>query len=150
MSSMYNHILVAVDGSPQAKRALYKAFNYAKEFKADLFICHVIDSRSFATVEQYDRTVVGSAELDGKKLLQRYSEEAEKAGVDKVHTILDFGSPKANISKTIAQKYDIDLIITGATGLNAVERFLMGSVSESVARHAKCDVLIVRNDQDQS
>jgi len=36
------------------------------------------------------------------------------------------------------------LIIVGATGLNAVERFLIGSVSESVARYSKCDVLIVR------
>ena len=38
------------------------------------------------------------------------------------------------------------LIIMGATGLNAVERMLMGSVTEYVNQHALADVLIVRTD----
>ena len=37
----------------------------------------------------------------------------------------------------------------GATGLNAVERFLIGSVSEHIIRYAKCDVLVVRGDEEQ-
>ncbi|MEL5941041.1 universal stress protein, partial [Tetragenococcus halophilus] len=41
---------------------------------------------------------------------------------------------------------DVDLIILGATGLNAVERLFIGSVSEYVTRNASCDVLIVRTD----
>jgi nucleotide-binding universal stress UspA family protein len=43
---------------------------------------------------------------------------------------------------------DIDLIMLGATGLNAVERLFIGSVSEYVIRNAACDVLIVRTDLD--
>ena len=42
----------------------------------------------------------------------------------------------------------IDLIMLGATGLNAVERLFIGSVSEYVIRNANCDVLIVRTDLD--
>ena len=38
----------------------------------------------------------------------------------------------------------------GATGLNAVERLFIGSVSEYVIRHAPCDVLIVRTDLDNT
>ncbi len=34
----------------------------------------------------------------------------------------------------------------GATGLNAVERLLIGSVTEYVTRNAQCDVLVVRTD----
>ncbi|HHQ0107144.1 TPA: universal stress protein, partial [Listeria monocytogenes] len=39
-----------------------------------------------------------------------------------------------------------DLIMCGATGLNAVERLLIGSVSEYIIRHSPCDVLVVRNE----
>ena len=41
-----------------------------------------------------------------------------------------------------------DLIMIGATGLNAVERILIGSVTEYVTRTAICDVLVVRTDLD--
>ncbi|MBO8441671.1 MAG: universal stress protein, partial [Firmicutes bacterium] len=41
---------------------------------------------------------------------------------------------------------NIDLIMIGATGLNAVERILIGSVTEYVTRTAQCDVLVVRTD----
>ena len=38
----------------------------------------------------------------------------------------------------------------GTSGLNAVERFIVGSVSEAIVRHAPCDVLVVyrRNSED--
>ncbi len=44
------------------------------------------------------------------------------------------------------KKLGIDLIMIGATGLNAVERLLIGSVTEYVTRTAVCDVLVVRTD----
>ena len=47
--------------------------------------------------------------------------------------------------KDLAKKFEADLIICGATGMNAVERFLIGSVSESITRYAKCDVLVIRS-----
>lgn len=145
MTIGYKQILVAVDGSNEAKRALKKAIDFAKQFDATLFICHLIDTRTFATVEQYDRTVVGDAEKHGKNLLTSYQQQAIEAGIRDVRTILDFGSPKIKIPKEIAERYSIDLIITGATGLNTVERLLIGSVSEAITRNAKCDVMIVRN-----
>ena len=55
-------------------------------------------------------------------------------------------SLSTKIPKDIAKKYEIDLIMCGATGLNAVERFLIGSVSEHITRHARCDVLVVRSE----
>ncbi|MDE5412308.1 universal stress protein [Alkalihalobacterium chitinilyticum] len=145
MENNYTNVLVAVDGSEEAKLALNKAFTIAKKENAHLFIAHVIDTRTFATVEQYDRTVVTRAENYAKELLEEYKAEAEKAGVTNITTVLDFGSPKVKIPKDIAKTHEIDLIITGATGLNAVERILIGSVSESITRNSKCDVLIVRN-----
>ncbi|MNG34045.1 putative universal stress protein [compost metagenome] len=49
----------------------------------------------------------------------------------------------------MAPKYKIDLIICGATGLNAVESFLIGSVSEHIIRYAKCDVIVVRGEDEE-
>ncbi|SFE68053.1 universal stress protein [Alteribacillus iranensis] len=143
--SKYHNILVAVDGSDEAKRAFTNAVNIAKDNHAHLIIVHIIDTRTFATIEQYDRTIVSRAENYGQELLDDYQAEANQAGVDNVTTVIDFGSPKVKIPKDIAQKYEVDLIVSGATGLNAVERMLIGSVSESITRHSKCDVLIVRS-----
>ncbi|SDH32470.1 Nucleotide-binding universal stress protein, UspA family [Alteribacillus persepolensis] len=141
----YNNILVAVDGSEEAKRAFKKSAEIAAENNAALVIAHVIDTRTFATIEQYDRTIVSRAETSGQELLDRYKQEAHNKGVEDVTTIIEFGSPRVKIPKDIAKQYNIDLIITGATGLNAVERMLIGSVSEAVARQARCDVMIVRS-----
>ncbi|RSL34279.1 universal stress protein [Salibacterium salarium] len=141
----YNNVLVAVDGSEESKIALKKALDLAKENSASLTIVHIIDTRTFATIEQYDRTIVSRAENYGQELLEQYEEEAKQAGIEDVTTVIDFGSPKSKIPKDIAKQYNIDLIITGATGLNAVERMLIGSVSEAIARQAACDVLIVRS-----
>ncbi|MFD2705295.1 universal stress protein [Salibacterium lacus] len=141
----YKNILVAVDGSKESNTALNKAVNMAVDQQAALIIVHIIDTRTFATIEQYDRTIVSRAEQYGQELVQQYQEEAEKAGVEKVHTVVDFGSPRVKIPKDIAKQYEVDLILTGATGLNTVERILIGSVSEAVARQASCDVLIVRS-----
>jgi len=45
---------------------------------------------------------------------------------------------------------NIDLIIIGATGTNAVSRYFIGSVAENVTRHAACDVLVVHmEDEDK-
>ncbi|WP_096202688.1 universal stress protein [Bacillus sp. FJAT-45350] len=144
MEKNYKNILVAVDGSDEAKVALKKAFNVAKKEDATLVIAHILDTRAFATVEQYDRTVATRAEEYGKELLEQYKTDAEEAGVSNITTVLDYGSPKVKIPRELADKHEIDLIITGATGLNAVERILIGSVSESIVRNSKCDVLIVR------
>lgn len=58
--------------------------------------------------------------------------------------MIEYGSPKHIIAKEIPEEKEVDLILLGATGLNAVERLFIGSVSEYVIRNATCDVLVVR------
>ena len=64
-----------------------------------------------------------------------------------MNVIVEYGSPKTMIPREIPKKIEADLIICGATGLNPVERFLIGSVSENIVRSAKCDVLVVRTSE---
>jgi|SRR5690625_1011347 len=140
----YDNILIAVDGSDAANKAFNRAVQLAKINEAKLIITHVIDTRAFATAEAYDQTIISQTEKYSKELVQTYVDKLEDAGLTDYETKIDFGSPKVKIAKDIAKEYDADLIVCGATGLNAVERFLMGSVSESITRYAKCDVLVVR------
>ncbi|MCU6392210.1 universal stress protein, partial [Enterobacter quasiroggenkampii] len=73
-------------------------------------------------------------------------DQAKKAGLEKVSFSIEYGAPKTIIARDIPKAKKIDLIMIGATGLNAVERLLIGSVTEYVTRNALCDVLVVRTD----
>ncbi|PLR98138.1 universal stress protein [Bacillus sp. T33-2] len=148
MGLSYKNILVAVDGSKEAAWAFKKAIQVAKRNNARLFMVHIIDLRTFATVEAYDRTIAERANDYGTELLEAYKQQAIEAGVADVQYEIDYGSPKVKIAKDIAREYNADLIVCGATGMNAVERFFIGSVSEHIARYAPCDVLIVRTEQE--
>ena len=140
----YKNIIVAVDGSEAAERAFTKSLDIVKRNNAKLILAHVVDSRTFATAEAYDRTIAERAEQYARELLDGYVEKAKNAGITDIERCIEFGSPKVKIAKNIADDFKADLIICGATGMTAVERFLIGSVSESITRHATCDVLVVR------
>jgi nucleotide-binding universal stress UspA family protein len=57
--------------------------------------------------------------------------------------LVDFGDAKTKIIEN-ATKWGADLIVVGSHGWKGLNRFLLGSVSEAVARHAPCSVEIVR------
>jgi nucleotide-binding universal stress UspA family protein len=147
MSLTYRNILVAVDGSKEAAWAFKKAIEIAKRNKAALTMTHIIDLRTFATVEAYDRTISERANKFATELLESYKQQAIEAGVPDVNYEIDYGSPKVKIAKDVAKKFNADLIICGATGMNAMERFFIGSVSENITRYATCDVLVVRTEK---
>lgn len=146
MTLKYKQILVAVDGSKEAEYAFKKSASIAARNNATLNLVNIIDTRSFAAIEAYDRSIAERAQAFAEELLEGYKTEAQAAGVQNVNIIVDYGSPKTMISKDLAKKVHADLIICGATGLNAMERFLIGSVSEYIVRSASCDVLVVRTE----
>ena len=139
MLSQYKNIQVSVDGSKEADLAFSKAVAIAKRNNATLEILHVIDTRSFQNVSSFD-----SAMVEQVSRMKDYQARAVKAGVKDSHYSIEFGSPKTIIGHDFPKKHNIDLIVVGATGLNAVERLLIGSVTEYVTRTSKCDVLVCR------
>ncbi|WP_077330223.1 universal stress protein [Virgibacillus siamensis] len=144
MDFEYKNIVVAVDGSEASEHAFKKSLDIVKRNDARLILAHVVDSRTFATAEAYDRTLAERADNYAKELLESYVESAHEASVTNIVRCVEYGSPKVKIAKEIAVDFGADLIICGATGMGAVERFLIGSVSESITRYANCDVLVVR------
>ena len=83
-----------------------------------------------------------------KKTLDKYIDYAKDKGVKNVNYSIEYGAPKTIIARDVPKEMNADLIMIGATGLNAVERILIGSVTEYVTRTAICDVLVVRTDLD--
>src|SRR5699024_3249860 len=144
MSDNYKRIIIAVDGSKASEKAFNKSVSIAKANDATLILAHIVDTRTFATAEAYDKSLSERAQKYAEDLLNEYVENTKEAGVENVELVIKYCSQKVAITKEIAHENDADLIIVGATGLNAVERFLIGSISESVARYSKCDVLIIR------
>ncbi|WP_252504378.1 universal stress protein [Sporosarcina sp. Marseille-Q4943] len=144
MTLVYKQIIVAIDGSDESGWAFKKAAAIADRNDATLNLVTIVDTRSYSSVEAYDRSIAESAYKSAEEMLNKYKAEAVQAGVQNVNVLVEYGSPKALIAKELPNKLSADLIICGATGLNKVERFVMGSVSENIVRSAKCDVLVIR------
>ena len=123
-----------------------KAIEVAKRNHAKLVLTHVIDTRSLQTPTGFEGNFSDEIRKQAENLFAEYVEYAKTHNFTDVETVLEYGSPKAIISKQLPKDYGIDLIMMGATGLNAVERLFIGSVSEYVIRNASCDVLVVRTD----
>ena len=140
----YTRILVPVDGSQEAKLAYDKAIEVAKRNNATVVLAHVIDTRSLQTPAGFEGNFTEEIRSQAKNLFGDYIEQAKQSNFESIETVIEYGSPKHIISKTLPTDHNIDLIMIGATGLNAVERLFIGSVSEFVIRNARCDVMVVR------
>lgn len=148
MLQQYKHILVPVDGSYEAELAFKKAVAVAKRNDADLHLVHVVDTRAFQNISSFDTSMVEQVTETAKKTLDKYVADAKADGLDKIDYAIEYGAPKTIIARDVPRDNDTDLIMIGATGLNAVERLLIGSVTEYVTRTAVCDVIVVRTDLD--
>ncbi len=126
----YQNILVGIDGSDQAMSAFKKAVEVARRNQGKVYAATIID--------QQVPTMMGYAPLDSSILEQE--KDTAKNLIDDCKAYaksVDFDLVEGIVA------YDIDLIMVGQSGLNAVERFMMGSVASFVIREARCDVLIV-------
>ncbi|WP_262315428.1 universal stress protein [Lacticaseibacillus parakribbianus] len=148
MDQEYNNLLVPIDGSDESDLAFKKAVKVAVANHAHLDILNVLDTKQF--IGGYGGMISGDAiyqlTQDAEKFLEELADRAKKAGLEDVAIHVRFGNPKSVIATDFPHDHHTDLIIIGATGLNAVERVLVGSVTEYVNRTAPCDVLIVKTE----
>ncbi len=140
----YKRILVAVDGSEQSEKAFYEAVHLAKSLNAALALASVIDMRSFPTFTAEGGTWEAELRADVEEILAKFVQIAEKEGLTSVGTFLEVGNPKKLLTEEIPDLFGADLIVCGATGLNRLEKVLMGSISSYIVKHAKCNVLVAR------
>lgn len=152
MNSHYKNILIATDGSSEAKRAFQEAVDLAKLMDAKLYIVHVMKERNYdGSVEpSYYSDASDSAtavQAGAQKGLLKLQETAQKQGLKDISVLQPEGDAKEIIARELPAKLDIDLIVLGATGRSRTERLLLGSVSDYIIRKAKTQVLVVRDKQ---
>ncbi|WP_019321807.1 universal stress protein [Streptococcus mutans] len=142
--SSYKNILVAIDGSYESELAFEKGVSVALRNDANLLLTHVVDTRALQSVATFDAYIYEKLEQEAHSVLDDYENQARERGLEKVRQIIEFGNPKPLLATEIPEREHVDLIMLGATGLNAFERLLIGSSSEYILRHAKVDLLVVR------
>ncbi|MDK8194240.1 universal stress protein [Paenibacillus sp. UMB7766-LJ446] len=140
---MLKRILVAVDGSEHANKALEKAVVLAESLKqpASLIIVHVNPSISLNEPALGVDLEARIAE-EGQHIIQPVN--ALLAG-HAVHyeTLLIAGDPVNEICR-VAEDRDCDLVVMGTGGKSMLAEIVVGSVSHGVLKHAGCPVLTVK------
>ena len=143
----YQHILAPVDGSKESEAAFATAVEIVNNTPSrHLYILNVVDTNKLKDAAHYSHELEENAITQSKALLERFATEAKQAGVTNLTIISETGNPKNIIAKVIPAQYDIDLIVIGATGMNAVERLMQGSVTEFVSRTSRVNTFIVHAD----
>lgn len=137
---MIRKILVAVDGSEHARAALELAIDLAQRYEASLCLVHAFPHVSdLLGTPAYDhllaaRTMIGSQVLEAAR--------AQVGDAVPVEAQLLEGPPASAILR-VAEGEHCDIIVVGSRGRGQLTGLLLGSVSSTVAQHARCPVLIV-------
>jgi len=147
-------ILVPVDGSIHSSKAADMALDLAKKYNATLCILHV--AAGYAAYERFSEayegrvnpeiltdTALNTVRSQGEAYLQEVEAKAKAEGLTKVERVYSAGDPADEILN-FAERNSVDLIVMGSRGLGRFSRVFLGSVSNKVAHHAHCTVIIVK------
>lgn len=137
---MYQHILLAVDGSDNAVRAAKEAVKIASNDSL-IEMVYVADFDKAKT----EMLHAGSSEslmLERKRKVAPVEEILRAAGKQFKLTILH-GTPGLEIVK-YANENKVDIVVIGSRGLNGLQEMVLGSVSHKVMKRVQCPALIVK------
>jgi|SRR5215472_5272608 len=135
-------ILVAYDGSPASRRALDWAVRLAKDNAASRVRVLGVAATLEATAAIPDAVDPTSSVERRERDLAEAASALEAAGV-RADTALKVGNPAEEIIQA-GEEGGFDLIVLGSTGAGRAIRWLLGSVSDRVVRHADRPVMVVR------
>ncbi len=138
-------IVVAIDKSDFSAEVLRAVVDQFQPGNTRVRLIHVLQPITPAAPPQMDPRYAPELEYEtqqARELVERYADGLRKAGFD-VEPCVEIGDIRERIIDSAAD-WAADLIIIGSHGHRHMMRFLLGSVAEFVARHAKCSVQIVR------
>jgi len=147
-------ILLAIDGSEHSEAAVDEICRQHFPPDSEVRVISVVEQPYFPETFPgggMNMTLYGDMEKVARERTRAIVENAAaKLRTDEgsrqlnVTTEVPSGSPKGVILE-VAEAFGADLIVVGSHGHGKLERFLLGSVSQAVALHAKCSVEIVRS-----
>src|SRR5210317_1370671 len=134
-------IICATDFSALSNHAVYYGASLARDYKAKLYLCHVIDLSS--------ATMYGEATYAFESQLTHMEDYAhermrrvmQKHDVD-WEPLVTIGSAADEVTR-MAQENEVDLAITATRGRSGLKRLVLGSVTEHIMRSLPCPVLTV-------
>jgi nucleotide-binding universal stress UspA family protein len=160
MNVFPTRILLASDGSESAAHATEVAVELSKKTHSELHVLYVDEYSTASLYPQAADTAwvvqedLASLEEQGqqfeevaRRTLDAEVQQVREVGGTVTQAHLRTGTPAAEIVE-LAEELEVGLVVIGSRGLGGIRRALMGTVSESVVRHAHCPVLVVRKEEE--
>jgi nucleotide-binding universal stress UspA family protein len=147
MSIFPTRILLATDGSEEAVLATRTAVDLTEKTGSELHVIYVHRHLPvpYAYDDRYSEPTPEPPDGEAVALLNRQVGEIQSSGVTVAGAHLREGEPDAEVV-ALGEEIGAGLIVIGSRGHGGVRRALMGSVSDSVVRHAHCPVLVIRRE----
>jgi nucleotide-binding universal stress UspA family protein len=146
---MYKRIVVPVDGSETAQKALVTALQMAREASGCVHLVHVVEGLTPMTADPYGAysgDVIKVMRQSGRKILDDALELARAEGVQADTQLFDnFGKRLAEVVADSATRFNADLMVVGTHGRRGLGRVLMGSGAEQIIRLSPVPVLVLRS-----
>lgn len=141
MSRLPAKVLLATDGSEEAKLASLAAADLSTRIGSELHVVHAWQPVAPAFASSLTAIDHEPYEREAREVLEEQVSSIEAVGADIQNKHLRMGPPVDAILD-LAEELGTDLILMGRRGLGRMRRLLLGSVSEGVVHHARCPVLV--------
>lgn len=153
MSIFPAKILLATDGSEDAELALSTAVDVAGCTQSELHVATVAPGYPDPVYHAHEaglgyetyQQALEAVEAEARRVLDEQVRKIEEAGGTVAEAHLRIGQKRDRAIVNLADEIGAGLIVMGSRGLGGIRRALMGSVSDSVVRHAHCPVMVVRS-----
>ena len=151
--TVYQRILVPIDGSITSERGLTEAIAIARMSGGSIRLVHVLDelvfTTGFETGSSYLKTVLPHLREQSERILAAGRERVAAAGVSADALCAEcFARRPAEVIVEQATAWPADLIVLGTHGRRGVTRLMLGSDAEQVLRMAPVPVLLLRSTEE--
>jgi nucleotide-binding universal stress UspA family protein len=158
MSIFPTKILLAIDGSEDAALAARTAIDLADKTGSELHVVHARLMLPWTGYSPAETPAPGSAvdeEQARERVMQWLDDQVERIkaeGGDVTQAHLRLGRPGEGVITvaeeivSLAEEIGAGLIVIGSRGVSGLSRVLIGSVADSVVRHAHCPVWVIRKE----
>jgi nucleotide-binding universal stress UspA family protein len=144
---MYRNILVAIDGSETAERALREAIQLARSLSSRIRVIHVINSTPWiaqgapGVIEE----LLTQLRSTGESIVHEAKTAVRSAGIEVDDRLIEaMGERAGEVVVAEANDWPAELIVCGAHGRRGLRRLLMGGDAEYIVRHSSVPVLLIR------
>ena len=145
---MYQSILVAVDGSDTAERALREAIGLARSLSSRIRVLHILNGTPWiapGAAPSILEELVTKMRDTGESIIHEAKTAARQAGLEVDGRLIEaIGERAGEIIVNEAKEWPADLIVCGTHGRHGLKRLLVGGDAEYVMRHTPVPVLLLR------